>query len=466
MIKPALQLLSTSILMSVLSLQTLTVNAQSENALSFDNFDDYVIAPSASSLISGSNSISMAFWVLGSNTAPSYPDYDGFAGFRNNNDADFYILQLSASGLEARFRNSAGINYDVTFGGFQTGTPQHLALTYNGSTLTLYHNGVIAGSIAASGSISNQVENFYMGMLPWTGANFYTNGRLDEVSLWNKALTSAEVNCIFEGAINPNESNLLLYYKFNQGIAAGNNTSITSVTDSKGNINGILNNLALTGNSSNFVNGTLTGNSATITDSICPGGTYVFGNQNLTTPGIYYESFPGTGGCDSVITLNLTYSVSGINTAVTQNGITLTSQQAGATYQWLDCANGFAPIPGDTNATFTAATNGQYAVAVGLGGCSDTSACFNITSVGLQDNQMTDVAISVSNPFTNELVLSNASGNSPFVFVITDAAGKELINSSLAAGETIRITTESWSRGLYLLHQPGGRYHKKLMKTQ
>lgn len=456
----------TCALLLILSLQIHHAAAQSENAISFDNFDDFITAPSASSLLAGGSEISMTFWVLASNTAPTYPDYDGFAGFRNNNDADFYILQLTANGLEARFRNSTGVNYDVTFGGFQTGTPQHLALTYDGSTLTLYHNGVLAGSAPASGTITNTFESFYIGMLPWTGANFYTNGRVDEVSLWNKALTPTEINCIYEGAINPNENGLLLYYKCNQGISGGNNAAITGLTDSKGNINGILNNFALNGTSSNFVNGVLTGNSASVNDSICPGGSYIFGSQTLTTPGVYFESFSGSSGCDSVVTLYLTASASNINTTVAQNGIILTAQQAGASYQWIDCANGNTPIPGDTNQTFTAAINGQYAVIISFNGCSDTSACYNITGVGLPENSGSGIVVNPSSAFTEEIIITNSALQNSIDMVISDISGKTVSKFKISGGASVKINTSSWSPGIYLLAQTEGSFRQRLMKIK
>lgn len=449
-----------------MNITTNRIYAQSENAISFDNFDDYITAPSASSLIAGSTEISMTFWVLAANTAPTYPDYDGFAGFRNNNDADFYILQLTANGLEARFRNSSGVNYDITFGGFQTGTPQHLALTYDGTTLSLYHNGVLASSGAASGTITNSFESFYLGMLPWTGANFYTNGRLDEVSLWNKSLSPSEVNCIYEGAINPGENGLLLYYKCNQGIAGGNNTSVSGLIDSKGNINGILNNFNLNGTSSNFVNGVITGNSATITDSICAGGSYIFGSQTLTVPGVYFESFPGTSGCDSVVMLNLISANPNINTSVQQNGIILTAQQSGASYQWIDCTNGNTPIPGDTNQTYTASVNGQYAVIVSVNGCADTSACFNVTGVGLPENSGSGIMIHPSASFNDVITIINSTSLKPVDIVVSDHSGKTVSKIKIAGGSTAVLNTTSWLPGIYMLSQTEGSFRQRLLKLK
>lgn len=424
------------------------MNAQTENALSFDNIDDYVLAPAASSLIANSNAISITFWVLPLNTAPSFPDYDGFSGFRNNLDADFFILQLSANGVEARFRNSNGVAYDIVFNGLILNTAQHFTMTYDGATLTLYHNGVFATSIPASGTISNLSEPFYVGMLPWPGDNFFTNGRLDEVSLWNKALTPTEISCIYSGAIDPSDVNLQLYYKFNQGIAAGNNTAITSLLDSKGNINGTLTGLALNGNSSNFVNGVTTPNSSTVNAFLCPGSSYIFGTQTITAPGTYYEAFPGTGLCDSIVQLIITSPT--INTSISQVGPALTSQQAGAVYQWIDCANGNVIIPGAINQTYTATTNGSYAVIVTLGGCTDTSVCANVTNVGLANYNNSYIQIQ-PNPFENELIIKNTDSNITLNLSIRDITGRIVSHYQVAEGNNIHISTEKWAAGTYIV---------------
>ena len=52
---------------------------------------------------------------------------------------------------------------------------------------------------------------------------------------------SSEIFTGFDTVIVPeSEVNLVSYYNFNQGIAGGDNTDISSLTDLKGNFNGIL----------------------------------------------------------------------------------------------------------------------------------------------------------------------------------------------------------------------------------
>ena len=52
-------------------------------------------------------------------------------------------------------------------------------------------------------------------------------------------------------------------------------------------------------------------------------------------------------------------------------------------YQWLDCNNGYSAISGATQHSFTPTASGSYAVELSQGACKDTSACKQITLVGL-----------------------------------------------------------------------------------
>ena len=126
-----------------------------------------------------------------------------------------------------------------------------------------------------------------------------------------------------------------------------------------------------------------TATSATITANACATYTSPSGNYTWATSGTYSDTIPNTAGCDSLITINLT--IDSANTGITQNGATLTSDAIGASYQWLDCDDNYAPMPGATEASFTATQNGNYAVAVVLQDCADTSACMAVTSIGLEE---------------------------------------------------------------------------------
>ena len=70
--------------------------------------------------------------------------------------------------------------------------------------------------------------------------------------------------------------------------------------------------------------------------------------------------------------------------SISQDGNTLNAEVTGATYQWLNCDNGNAPINGETGQTFTPTTNGNYAVKVTESTCSGTSNCVVFTPSGIR----------------------------------------------------------------------------------
>lgn len=441
---------------------TPVVQTASSNALSFDNIDDFVEAPAASSLIANSSNISMSMWVYPQNAAPAYPDFDGFGGFRDDFSGDFYLLQLSATDVEARFRNSFGTPYTMVYTGLQLNTWQHFVLTYDGSNLVLYRNGVQVLSSAANGNISNTVNPFFIGKAPFTNAPFFMTGKVDEISLWNKTLSQPEIDCIYTSGINPTSANLQLYYKCNQGVAGGNNTSIANLIDGTGNINGVFNGMALNGNTSNFVQGVTT-SSTSINAVLCPGTTYQFGGQTITTPGTYFETFTGASGCDSIVQLTLTSPT--FNTAVSQSGPTLIAQQPNGPYQWINCATG-TPIAGAVNQFFTATANGQYAVVLTQGGCSDTSVCVTVTGINTGIGELSNIIISASPiPFQDQLSLAVPVGLKSTA-QITDLTGRIILNNILlVGGAPTLINTSSWESGVYFVRSIDGMVFLRLLKS-
>jgi hypothetical protein len=210
------------------------------------------------------------------------------------------------------------------------------------------------------------------------------------------------------------------------------------------------------------------------TASICQGQSFTFGNLNLNTPGTYTQTFTNVFGCDSIVNLNLTVTPLGagihtvsacssytwingvtytsnnstathtlagasangcdsivtlnltittINNIVNQNGITLTAAQNGASYQWIDCDNGNAPIPGATSQSFTPTVNGRYAVEITYNGCTSTSFCITVNTVGLAENENDYSLLIYPNPNSGTFVVES---NKPVEIEIFDALGRTI----------------------------------------
>ncbi len=132
----------------------------------------------------------------------------------------------------------------------------HLAFTYDGSYLRLFKNGILADSLAASDVILNTNESMLIGDQLFGTTHYYLTGKMDEVSLWSRALQPAELVCMpVNGIDTSSATDLELYYRFNQGTASQNNTTITTLTDETGTINGTLSGFQMNGSTSNFVAG-------------------------------------------------------------------------------------------------------------------------------------------------------------------------------------------------------------------
>jgi len=236
---------------------TLDLSAQSQQYLHFDRTGerDYIEVPNASQYIAGSDQISMAGWFYCDQL--SYGQ--GVMSFRNggSGQGEMYLIQLDNGVLECRII-LGGTLYEVVSGAF-TVLPeqwQHIAWVYDGSNVTLYVDGINKGSAAASGTFDSVDTPFSIGehISPWS---FPFGGRVDEVSLWSKALSQDDLMDMMENELVGDEEDLQLYYKFNQGDPGGNNQTITHV---KSEVNagvglgdGILQNFALEGDKSNFL---------------------------------------------------------------------------------------------------------------------------------------------------------------------------------------------------------------------
>ena len=122
--------------------------------------------------------------------------------------------------------------------------------------------------------------------------------------------------------------------------------------------------------------------SATITENSCNSYTSPSGNYTWTTSGIHLDTIPNAGGCDSTLTINLT--INSVDTSVTQNDNSITSNASGATFQWLDCNNNMQAISGATNQFFSSPVNILVALEVTQNGCVDTTECYSIM-VGINE---------------------------------------------------------------------------------
>lgn len=176
---------------------------------------------------------------------------------------------------------------------------------------------------------------------------------------------------------------------------------------------------------------------------VSPSSKYIW-----TSSGIFMDTIPNVAGCDSIITVNLTIDT--VNVSVSNNASTLSANANGATFQWLDCDDNYSVISGETNQSFTANASGNYAVEIIKNGCIDTSACFSIIGVGVDENPFEADFSVYPNPTSGEVTIDFASTANRGIIVVRNMLGQEISKHPFDSPQFVRIFLPG-EPGFYLL---------------
>ena len=194
----------------------------------------------------------------------------------------------------------------------------------------------------------------------------------------------------------------------------------------------------------------------TATAMICMGNSLVFGTMTLTSSGTYTELFTSSLNCDSTVELTLT--VTEPDVAVIQSGKTLNATNTADSYQWLDC-NTNQILPNDSNQVFTALANGDYAVIITIDGCTDTSACYNVTNVGISEkNFSTTVSIFPTRVKTNTTIQFNEE-QKLIAIRLLDIAGREISLTNYSGASSLILDLSTLKSGNYFINIESGENH-------
>lgn len=193
----------------------------------------------------------------------------------------------------------------------------HVVCVYTPGNVKTYLNGTLLDDFSFAQGYIDPNNYFYIGMHNYDagyGSRRFFKGLIDEVRIWNKALSASEVANMNLCTLPTTAGNLVANYHFNQGAASGNNSTITTLTDASGsNYSGTLNGFDLNGTVSNWVSGgaPLSGNCILCTptagsSSASACGSFSWNNTTYTASGNYSALFTNAAGCDSTHTLQLT----------------------------------------------------------------------------------------------------------------------------------------------------------------
>ena len=147
-----------------------------------------------------------------------------------------------------------------------------------------------------------------------------------------------------------------------------------------------------------------------------------------------------TTGCTNIDSILVTV-VELPDTSVVQNGNQLQAVLSGATYQWVDCNNNYAPLDGFTSASFDPATSGSYAVIVTQNNCSDTSSCYPVLITDIKEVSLNHIVSIYPNPSPDGRIDIVCQSQLDAAIDVFDVTGKLVLSNYLPAhGKTsIRI---------------------------
>lgn len=160
-------------------------------SLVFDDDDSQYVNINNTQIHSSSN-FTISIWV---NTSTYDNDHnllyklDGNTGYSlDNNGAGIDLNIGTGSTTHTIFHPTTGNPYN---------TWAHVVVTYNGTAVSLYHNGTLA---------ADNEQTFSNSRLNWTigsnqGVSLFRNGSVDELAFWNKSLTADEVATLFAAGV-------------------------------------------------------------------------------------------------------------------------------------------------------------------------------------------------------------------------------------------------------------------------
>jgi len=145
---------------------------------------------SASALDFGANAFSVGCWV--------YPDaLPAILWFSGGINVKGVYLYLASDG-KVQFITSQDGTYQETAtatGVATTGSWQHYTVTRSGSTVKIYKNGSDVTSV--SGTHSDPAATSLVILGSYNGGSNYLDGRLDQLRIYSRALTAADVLALY-----------------------------------------------------------------------------------------------------------------------------------------------------------------------------------------------------------------------------------------------------------------------------
>lgn len=206
----------------------LAASAQSNYAISFDGVNDYVSVPHNASL--NVSNFSFEAWINLSSNASNLTILskgDGATAAITN-----YIFNVGGNSNNSKLGLFAGGAWYSANTALSTGVWYHAAVTVSGTAVTFYLNGVSDGTATLSGAMYTGGTYLFKIGEQGDGCNCnHMNGKIDEVRVWNTAISQAQIKTnMFNKNLSNSASGLVAYYRMNENSGTSTVNSCTNTT--------------------------------------------------------------------------------------------------------------------------------------------------------------------------------------------------------------------------------------------
>lgn len=176
-------------------------NGNANSAYSFDGSSSYLTRSSLSYIFSQNGTHSVSFWINKPNNNAGVAMMSGTSTSGNF----IWLMQLDATktiyGTNKQGQPWTWLNGPV----YSTTQWEHYVAVYNNQNMELYKNGVSVGTISNTyTSVSQAALPFYIGSA--IGPSGYIAASIDDVGIWNRVLTAAEVSQLYTNTLSTKEA--------------------------------------------------------------------------------------------------------------------------------------------------------------------------------------------------------------------------------------------------------------------
>jgi hypothetical protein len=416
-------------------------------AFNFDGVNDYIFINDAPSLsITGDITISAWKWedpnsnngyhsivtkrlvgdwgyniAVSKISGPANQELDRLITGRRNND-----------GAQSEYRYSDQLASEATW--------QHVVVTISNNLIKFYIDGNDAGNGSNGGNVFTiPAQNQFVGV---TIGDCYCNnneemqGFLDDIGIWNRALTADEVLALYNGC---NVTPIAI---------AGSNTPGAFTTS-----NYTCNNIAGSTYDWTVSNGVITSGQGTNSVSI------LWGAEGVGSVSVVETTADGCVGDAVIYDVNVQCVVSGnaiegpVGPEAFSNSTYTCNGAANSTYQWTITNGVIVSGQGTNSVNILWASTGIGNISVvetTYEGCVGTTLSQDVVVIPTNVEELSNALILYPNPATTELNLQTTTEFIGSDLIIFDALGKQIHKQQILSTNT-RISTSAFAAGNYVV---------------